>query len=63
MLKREASIQRFLRKFKQKSFFNEIEYDKLYPSGCAPARTYGTPEMHHSALVIHFLNFVQLFHL
>ena len=31
---------------KQKNFFNEIEYDKLYPSGSAPARIYGTPKMH-----------------
>ena len=45
-LKREASLQRFLRKLKQKNFFNEIEYDKLYPSGSAPARMYGTPKMH-----------------
>ena len=27
-------------------FFNEIEYDKLYPSGSAPARIYGTPKIH-----------------
>ena len=45
-LKREASLQRFLRKLKQKNFFNEIEYDKLYPSGSAPARIYGAPKMH-----------------
>ena len=45
-LKREASLQRFLRKLKQKNFFNETEYDKLYPSGSAPARIYGTPKMH-----------------
>ena len=45
-LKREASLQRFLRKLKQKNFFNEIEYDKLHPSGSAPARIYGTPKMH-----------------
>ena len=45
-LKREASLQRFFRKLKQKNFFNEIEYDKLYPSGSAPARIYGTPKMH-----------------
>ena len=31
---------------KQKSFFNEIEYDKLYPCGSALARIYGTPKMH-----------------
>ena len=45
-MKREASLQRFLRKLKQKNFFNEIEYDKLYPSGSAPACIYGTPKMH-----------------
>ena len=45
-LKREASLQRFLRKLKHKNFFNENEYDKLYPSGSAPARIYGTPKMH-----------------
>ena len=28
-LKREVSLQRFLRKLKQKNLFNEIEYDKL----------------------------------
>ena len=45
-LKREASLQRFLCKLKQKTFFNEIEYDKLYPSDSPPARIYGTPKMH-----------------
>ena len=45
-LKREASLQCFLRKLKRKYFFNENEYDKLYPSGSAPARIYGTPKMH-----------------
>ena len=45
ILKREASLKRF-RKLKQKNFFNEIEYDKLHPSGSAPARIYGTSKMH-----------------
>ena len=45
-LKCEASMQCFLRKLKQKNFFTEVEYDKLYPSGCAPACIYGTPKMH-----------------
>ena len=45
-LKRETSLQRFSRKLKQKYFFNENEYDKLYPSGSAPARVYGTPKIH-----------------
>ena len=43
-MKREASIQRFLRKLKQKKIFNENEYDKLYLSGSA--RIYGTPKTH-----------------
>ena len=29
-----------------KKFFNEIEYDKLYLPGSAPALTYGIPKMH-----------------
>ena len=45
-LKREASLQRFLRMLKQKNFFNENEYDKLCPSGSAPAQIYGTPKIH-----------------
>ena len=45
-MKREASLQRFLCKLKQKNFFNENESDKLYPSGFAPARNYGTLEVH-----------------
>ena len=43
--KREASLQRFLRKLKHKNLFNENEFDKLYPSGFAPAHIYGTPKM------------------
>ena len=45
-LKHEASLQRFSRKFKHKNVLNENEYDKLYPSGSAPARIYGTAKMH-----------------
>ena len=36
----------FKQEFLTKRFFNENEYDKLYPSGSAPAHIYGTPEMH-----------------
>ena len=43
-MKREALLQHFLRKLKRKNLSNEIEYDKLYPSG-SPARIYGTPKM------------------
>ena len=39
-------MQRFLRKLKQENFFYEIEYDKLYLSGFATARIYGTPKMY-----------------
>ena len=31
--------------WKKKIFFNEDEYNKLYLSGSAPARVYGTPKM------------------
>ena len=36
----------FYANWNKKNFFNEIEYGKLYPSGSAPARIYGTPKMH-----------------
>ena len=62
-LKREASVKRFLCTLKQKNFLNEIEYDKLYPSGSAPARTMVLLKCANSPLVIHFLRFVRLFHL
>ena len=45
-MKREPSLQHVLPKLKQRNIFNEIEYDKLYPSGSAPARIYGTPKRH-----------------
>ena len=45
-LKCQASLQHFLHKLKQKKFLNEIEYDKLYLSGSAPARIYGIPKLH-----------------
>ena len=49
-MKCEASLQLFLCKLKQKkNVFNEIDSDKLYPSGSAPARNYGTPKMHKSS--------------
>ena len=38
-------MQRFLRKLEQKNLFNEIEYDKLYPSVSVPAQIYDTPKM------------------
>ena len=59
-LKREASLQRFLRKLKQKKIFNENEYDKLYPSGSAPARIYGTPKMHKFSCSDSFSKFLPI---
>ena len=57
-LKCEASLKRFLHKLKQKNFFSENESDKFYPSGSAHAL-----KCTNFPLVIHFLNFIQLFHL
>ena len=45
-LKHEASLQLSFWKLKQKNFFNENEYNKLYPSDSAFARIYDTPKMH-----------------
>ena len=45
-LKHEASLGRFLCKLKQKNFFNETEYDKLFPFDSALARIYGTRKMY-----------------
>ena len=45
-LKHETSLQHFLRKLKQKTFFNENDCNKLYLSGSAPTRIYGTTKMH-----------------
>ena len=47
-MKHDASFQCFLCSLKQKHFFNQIEYDKLYPSSSRPAHIYGTPKMHKS---------------
>ena len=62
-LKHEASLQCFLHDLKQKNFLSENEYDKLYPPGSAPVCIYVTPACTSFPLVIHFLNFTQLFHL
>ena len=56
-LKREVSLQRFLHNLKQKSFFNENEYNKLYPSGVAPNRM-APLKCTNFSLVIHFHKFV-----
>ena len=46
-IKREAKLQRFLRTLKnEKEFLKDTDYKFIYPSGSAPATTYGTPKMH-----------------
>ena len=45
-LKREASLQCFLHKLKEKNFSNEIEFDKLYPSRSPLAGIYFTHKMY-----------------
>ena len=45
-LKREALLQRFLCKLKQKNFLHENEFNKFYLSDSVPGRVYGTPKMH-----------------
>ena len=55
-LKREASLQRFLRKLKHKKKFNKNEYGQLYPSDSALARV--LLKCINFPLVIHFLNVV-----
>ena len=44
-------------------FSNEIEYDKLYPSGSTPACIYGTPKMHKFSSSDSFPKLRPIFHL
>ena len=44
-LKRRTA-QWFLRTLKNKDFFTDQSYDKIYPSGCKPASIYGLPKIH-----------------
>ena len=60
-LKRKVSLQRLLHKLKQKTFFNEIEYDKLYLSGSAPALIYRTPEIDKFSSSDSFSKFCPIF--
>ena len=43
---REGQLQRFLRTLKNKDFFTDDSYDKIYPSGSKPASIYGLPKIH-----------------
>ena len=44
-LLREGQLQRFLRKRKNKQFFTEKVYDRIYPSGLKPASMYSLPKI------------------
>ena len=59
--KRKVSLQRLLHKLKQKIFFNEIEYDKLYLSGSAPELIYGTLEIDKFSSSDSFSKFCPIF--
>ena len=43
---REGQLQRFLRTLKNKGFFTDESYDKIYPSASKPASIYGLPKIH-----------------
>ena len=43
---RERQHQRFLRTLKNRGFFTDESYDKIYPSGSKPASIYGLPRIH-----------------
>ena len=43
---REGQLQRFLRTLKNKGFFTDESYDKIYPSGSKPGSIYGLPKIH-----------------
>ena len=48
-MKREAPLQRSLRKLKHKNLFNKNENDKLSPFGSASASIYNTPKMYKTS--------------
>ena len=62
-LKREASLQRFLRKLKQKTFLMKLNMISCILLVLLLLVSMVLLKCTNSPLVIHFLNFVQLFHL
>ena len=56
-ISREGQLQQFLRTLKNKDFFTDDSYDKIYPSGSKPASIYGLRKIHKLNL------YVLLFHL
>ena len=45
---REEQLKKFLRRLKNKNFFTDAEYYKIYPKGSQPALIYGLPKIHKS---------------
>ena len=45
-IKRESKLQRFLRTLKNNKCLDNVEYEKIYPSGSCPAKIYGSSKMH-----------------
>ena len=62
-LKREASLQRFLRKLKQKTFLMKLNMINCILLALLLLVYMVLLKCTNSPLVIHFLNFVRLFHL
>ena len=62
-LKREASLQRFLRKLKQKTFLMKLNMINCILLVLLLLVSMVLLKCTNSPLVIHFLNFVRLFHL
>ena len=47
-IKRESKLQRFLRNLKNNKFLDNLEYEKIHPSGSSLAKIYGSAKMHKS---------------
>ena len=45
-IKRECKLERVLRTLKNNNCLNDVEYDKIYPSGSSPVKIYGSPKMY-----------------
>ena len=45
-IKRKSKLQHFLRTLKNNKCLDDVEYEKIYPSGSSPAKNYGSPKMY-----------------
>ena len=45
-IKQESKLQPFLGTLKNNKCLDDVEYEKIYPSGSYPAKIYGSPKMH-----------------